>query len=188
MKFQGDILITDPCYIIRDGNGGFAEGLTEDDWEESDYGQDLEKLGISNYITEDSGGDGSWKIYQCSDPDKALKEIDELQIKIESYDYKTQEKEYHAALDAMDEYLDGFTCLGHFCADSGTSSVLAMDEVDKYNPKVRDWVKAHDWCATILSDFDGEIEEVKLSAHSKTWPHLTYLHFIGKGNINFFTA
>ena len=41
--FNGDILITDPCYIIREDKEG--------DWEICCYGYDMEKLGINHYMT-----------------------------------------------------------------------------------------------------------------------------------------
>lgn len=44
MRFKGDIIITDPCYIC---NG--------DDWEKSRYGERMDILGVKNYI---SGGTG----------------------------------------------------------------------------------------------------------------------------------
>lgn len=40
MKFQGDIIITDPCYIYKD-----------DDRSRCDCGRDMKKLGIENSIT-----------------------------------------------------------------------------------------------------------------------------------------
>lgn len=45
MRFKGDIIITDPCYIIRKENE-----LTEDDWWACDYGENMEELGIRNYL------------------------------------------------------------------------------------------------------------------------------------------
>lgn len=45
MRFKGDIIITDPCYIIRD-----KDELTEDDWQACDYGENMEALGIKNYL------------------------------------------------------------------------------------------------------------------------------------------
>jgi hypothetical protein len=37
MRFKGDIIITDPCYIIRAPHHG-TKGLTEDDWGACEYG------------------------------------------------------------------------------------------------------------------------------------------------------
>lgn len=42
--FKGEILITDPCYIIPDSK--------DDDWDKSNYGEDLSVLGINNYYQE----------------------------------------------------------------------------------------------------------------------------------------
>ena len=47
MKFQGDIIITDPMYIIPDDH--------ENDWHTCEYGENLEALGITAYITHDRG-------------------------------------------------------------------------------------------------------------------------------------
>ena len=49
MEFDGDIIITDPCYIMRKNNE-----LTEDDWGACNYGDDMEALGITHYMTRDT--------------------------------------------------------------------------------------------------------------------------------------
>lgn len=46
MDFDGDILITDPCYFIRQDE--------VNDWERSDYGYDLYELGFSTYLVQDN--------------------------------------------------------------------------------------------------------------------------------------
>lgn len=46
MEFDGDIIITDPCYIMNDNN--------EDDWSKSGYGDNMEALGINHYMTRDT--------------------------------------------------------------------------------------------------------------------------------------
>jgi hypothetical protein len=46
MKFKGDIIITDPCYIIPDNESN--------DWERCDFGENMEVLGIKNYICRDT--------------------------------------------------------------------------------------------------------------------------------------
>lgn len=43
-NFDGDIIITDPCYIIRDDDG----------WERSNHGDNMEAIGIHNHITHDT--------------------------------------------------------------------------------------------------------------------------------------
>lgn len=44
-EFDGDIIITDPCYIIRNENG-----ITKNDWHYCEYGEYMERLGIKNYL------------------------------------------------------------------------------------------------------------------------------------------
>ena len=44
MEFDGDIIITDPCYIMRE----------DDDWATCSYGEDMEALGIVHYMTRDT--------------------------------------------------------------------------------------------------------------------------------------
>lgn len=39
MKFKGDIVITDPCYVVND-----------EDWEFSEYGDRMDKLGFTFYL------------------------------------------------------------------------------------------------------------------------------------------
>jgi hypothetical protein len=61
MKFEGDIIITDPCYIIPESK--------DDDWDKSDYGNDFtDILGTNNYLSKDTGvGDWSNEIINTDD-------------------------------------------------------------------------------------------------------------------------
>lgn len=62
--FEGDIIITDPCYIIDE--------LTDGDWEKCGYGFYMEALGISHYMTRDTlYGDWSCTTYN-SDTAKVI--------------------------------------------------------------------------------------------------------------------
>lgn len=49
-EFDGDIIITDPCYIIRAEHHG-TKPLTKDDWATCEYGENMEALGIHTYMT-----------------------------------------------------------------------------------------------------------------------------------------
>lgn len=44
MEFDGDIIITDPCYIMKE----------DDDWATCGYGENMEALGITHYMTRDT--------------------------------------------------------------------------------------------------------------------------------------
>lgn len=49
VEFDGDIIITDPCYVVS-----YEHGITDDDWRTCDYGDSMEKLGINHYMTRDT--------------------------------------------------------------------------------------------------------------------------------------
>lgn len=53
VEFDGDILITDPCYIIRSKHHGTIP-ITKDDWRTCNYGYDMKELGINHYMTRDT--------------------------------------------------------------------------------------------------------------------------------------
>ena len=56
MEFDGDIIITDPCYIIPDGS--------HEDWRKCNFGYKMELLGINKYMTRDTlYGDWSCTVY-----------------------------------------------------------------------------------------------------------------------------
>ena len=53
MEFDGDIIITDPCYIIRAEHHGTTP-VTQDDWAACRYGVQMEALGICHSMTRDT--------------------------------------------------------------------------------------------------------------------------------------
>lgn len=153
MTFKGDIIITDPCYFIKD-----------EDWENSDYGQELDKLGFENYFCENTlYGDWICGTYRLGDY------IDPISI-----------------IDAMNIIFDeGWTInmespkLGEFTADAGLVGVFLLDEVRKYNPEIDTFIKEHPGCVTIIPNFDGEVEYY-IDKNNE-------MHIYGTGNITFFT-
>lgn len=52
-EFDGDVIITDPCYVMRHEDGRITQ-LTEDDWGACDCGENMEVLGFTNYMTRDT--------------------------------------------------------------------------------------------------------------------------------------
>lgn len=63
MEFDGDIIITDPCYIIRASHHGTTP-ITDDDWGACGYGENMEVLGIRHYMTRDTlYGDWGCTVY-----------------------------------------------------------------------------------------------------------------------------
>lgn len=224
MRFKGDIIITDPCYICKEKEDvrkypkakdyfsydkkenypdyrkmdeneikaleedtGFPEEFLLDewihksdqyeeenkkydaalqeyrknnisDWELCNYGEDMEELGIKNYICRDTLY-GDWS---CT-----------------TYNSDTHEK------------------IGEFCADAGMVGVFLLDEVLKYNPDFNYHVE-RPWTTTLIKDFDGEVDfevihtegvyEDDTEFHSKEdrWEDDSVI-VVGRGNINFET-
>lgn len=201
MRFKGDIIITDPCYICKEKEEVGEYPVSEDyfsysskkdypdyknssceskqyreewkryftvlseyrdnnisDWELCNYGEDMEVLGIKNYICRDTLY-GDWS---CT-----------------TYDADTHEE------------------LGEFCADAGMVGVFLLDEVLKYNPDFNYHIE-HPWTTTLIKDFDGEIDfeiihtegvyEDNTKFHNKgdRWEDDSVI-VVGRGNINFET-
>lgn len=66
MKFKGDIIITDPCYIIKKNSG---------DWGKCGYGDNMKAIGIENYLCRDTiYGDWSCTTFN-SDTKEAIGEF-----------------------------------------------------------------------------------------------------------------
>lgn len=189
MKFKGTIVITDPCYVMRDQQG--TPQLTKDDWDACDYGSNMEVLSITNYITENTiYGDWSCTTYATDNPQKAVDDLAKISKyfsdKYEEYGgYKRcSEEQYRALCDECDEKQSTLGIavenIGHFCADAGLVSVFLLDEILTYNPDFLKWVDHHSHCATIIKDFDGDVEYYVDEAGDA--------HIIGTGSTNFFTT
>lgn len=177
MKFKGDIIITDPCYIMKKDKsevdlssmpnqsdyvtctiekdarlffeqlkaylevfGEWEANNNQDDWEKCNYGSDMEVLGFTNYMTEDTRY-GDWSCH--------------------TFNSDTKEP------------------IGQFCADAGMVSVFLLEEVLAYNPDF-DYHMNRPHTTTLIKDFDGE---VKILYFDK----IDEVRVIGKGNINFET-
>lgn len=222
MKFKGDIVITDPCYIMRrcplerpkpeDFNLPYSinakpldEFSTPDelaykkacdeywkvykeydgDWSKCEYGDNMEILGINNYICK-STLYGDWSCTTWSTPRKDVEaQIEEISnIYSEMWDAEEQYGEDSLQVEAYDDKLADVTAdtkeIGHFCADAGLVAVFLLDEVLKYNPDFTKWMKEHSWCATLIKDFDGDVYYYVDNNGDA--------HIIGSGNINFFTS
>ena len=181
MKFQGTIVITDPCYLDnREDNLNL--------WEASDYGEDLSVFGCSQWISEGTiYGDWSCTTYK-GDKEK-LSEFFKKANEIREPLWKdfTSEEELAKVRDSVWKEIDelvesygGLTELGQFCADAGMVCVVYLDEILKVNPGFKKWAEEHTWCATIIEDFDGDVRyEIDDEDEAQ---------IVGEGNINFYTT
>lgn len=74
MKFDGDIIITDPCYIMRAEHHGTTP-ITDNDWDACECGDKMEVLGIHRCMTRDTlYGDWSCTVFN-TDTEKAIGEF-----------------------------------------------------------------------------------------------------------------
>lgn len=208
MYFKGTVVITDPCYIIKENpikypdekdfglpasisnkpfkdystpeelaykdalDKYYEESRKYDDWDKCDWGENMEVLGIHNYISKSTiYGDWSCSTYQTKEEPKEFMESilrilnDNLENGEDSEDWIPYEGEY----------------IGEFCADAGLVGVFLLDEILAYNPEWKSWIEEHPWCATIIEDFEGEVEYYIDKVYEEA-------HIVGTGNINFYTA
>ena len=182
MKFKGTIVITDPCYLRHDSLNSYEY------WEKSGYGEDLSVFGCSQWISEGTiYGDWSCTTYKgnkekLSEFFKKANEIREPLWKdfdSEKELVKVRDAVYEKLSKLIESYGD-LTELGQFCADAGMVCVVYLDEVLKVNPGFKKWAEEHTWCATIIENFDGDVNyEVDEDMDA---------HIVGKGNINFYTT
>lgn len=185
MKFKGDIIITDPCYIMRRNDNGSGR----DDWDKCQYGSNMEALGIKTFLTSDTEY-GDWS---CT----TMKDCKESQALIEKYNenyaklwnahndpkgkneelIKTLEAERNALEESGKEFM-----LGQFCADAGLVSVFLLSEVLAYNPDFN-YHTEKKWTTTLIKNFDGDIEITHRGEGDER-----EVSVVGKGNINFYTT
>lgn len=179
MKFKGTIVITDPCYL--------DQGLEENLWEKSDYGDHMSVFGCSQSICKDTlYGDWSCFTYKGFEEDvkDAMEEWKEYYFtffdEYYSIEDENEQKEFFDEFETKQkEFLNKYA-LGQFCADAGMVCVVYLEEILKVNPNFKEWLNEHPWCATIIENFDGDIEYIVDNKDDA--------HIIGKGNISFYTA
>jgi len=175
MKFKGTLIITDPCYIDS----------SNDKWGESGCGKDLSVYGCKTYISKSTlYGDWSCTTFKGSKED-VIDLMDKWNdfyfnffARYNTSDDKDKEllkKEYK---DKEKKFLLNHS-YGMFCADSGTVCVILAEELNNKDSFL-EWVKKHSWCATIIPDFDGNVEYVIDNNES--------VHIVGTGNKPFYTS
>lgn len=173
MKFKGTLIITDPCYI----------DTSDDKWDKSGCGENLSVYGCKTYISKSTlYGDWSCTTFKGSKEDVSdlidrwndfyfefLARYDSSSDKeVLNKEYKNKEKE----LLLNHSY-------GKFCADSGMVCAILAEELNNKDSFL-EWAKEHSWCATIIPDFNGNVEYVVDNNED--------VHIIGTGNKPFYTS
>lgn len=162
VEFNGDIIITDPCYIIKERNES-----TRPKWDDFhpyksiyEYPDYDEKTKTSKMFSENAAKlDKADEIWQKSNPDDW--DVCDCGSNMESigiHNYMTRDTLYGDwSCTTFD--LDTKERIGEFCADAGLVSVLLLDEVLKYNPNF-DYHKNKPWTTTLIKDFKGTVQFV----------------------------
>ena len=194
MRFKGTIIITDPCYIVRDYDETYPKFET---W------PGLKGVSQNTKFTDYT--EEQMRAYRCYE--KACRVWDEeyddwnkcgmgenmevLGIRhsiVESTIYGDWSCETYKVDENPRELIDRLveeecdieaTRLGSFCADAGKVAVFLLDEVRQYNPKIDDWIAEHPWCVTTIKGFDGDVEYYIDNEGDA--------HIYGIGNISFLT-
>lgn len=176
MKFKGDIIITDPCYIFPEGGRWkvkltdfiddpniASKPFTEFTAEENEAYEKYKKVQrIMDEKYPDYWRNGSIDIFDGTGMDK---------FGFSNYiwddtlygDWSCSTFELKNPIgNRMPHQLthsDIKGNIGSFCADAGMVAVFLLDEVLQFNPDF-DYHITKNWTTTLIKDFDGEVEYV----------------------------
>lgn len=181
MKFKGNIIITDPCYIMKN-----------DDWSSTNHGSQhqLKRIGITKSLIADTEY-GDWSCTTVKDDpmtNDTLIFIDDI--------YDSLWEAYNNGPELNRELIQALTerrkniietsdvILGEFCADSGMVGVFLLDEVLAYNPDFDNHINKK-WTTTLIENFDGEIEITHRMVDGSDEREVSV---VGIGNVNFYTT
>lgn len=159
MKIKGDILITDPCYWMKD-----------DVFEKYCMKLVPGTVQLLNPIENMQGmlSDTLYGDWKCTV-------------------YKTDKDITQETLENIIEYSlpPVGEVVGTFTADAGLVSISEYNETWDYNKKkAEELVDKYTRCATVLEDFDGDVIFVDIYTKDCDTPMRC---IIGKGNYNFYT-
>ena len=217
MKFKGDIIITDPCYVTKK-RYDFWSDPTYPKWK--DYMIDDKLCLIKNteiFINESKDAEQKkfrkiW-VSACRDAldlaeEKWKKDHKELMkddwedcgfgedMSVLGFTTFISEDTLYGDWSCTTYETDSKKELGNFCADAGMVCVLLLDEVLKYNPDFNYHI-TKPWTTTLIKDFDGDIytevspvedySDEEFDSEDESC-ELELLKVIGVGNVNFYTS
>lgn len=184
MRFKGDIIITDPCYICkkREEVGEYPIRKDYFFYDEKDDYPDYRKMdeyeikaleketGFSRRILPDEWThiskqyEEESKKYEAALMEYRKNNISDWELCNCGEDMTVLGIKNYICRDTL--YGD-WSCttynsdtndvLGRFCADAGMVGVFLLDEVLKYNPDFNYHIE-RPWTTTLIKDFDGEID------------------------------
>lgn len=162
MEFDGDIIITDPCYIVKDMD--YSDQPTwgqfhpyKSIYEYPDYNKETMSSEMYN-VNEDAFNKSyekwvnehkdDWDICDCGSNMEALG----------INNYMTRDTLY-GDWSCTTFNTDTGERIGEFCADAGLISVFNLSEVLAYNPEFNYHINRK-WTTTLIKDFKGTVQFV----------------------------
>lgn len=186
MRFKGDIIITDPCYICKEKKEVGEYPKAKDYFShsrEKDYpdyrkmsDEEIEELAKESRLPKKLLLKMDGWIHKSEQYEKENKKYEEAlqeyrKNNISDWDLSN----YGTSMEALgiknyirrDTLYGDWSCttynsdtnekIGNFCADAGMVGVFLLDEVLKYNPDF-DYHVERPWTTTLIKNFDGEID------------------------------
>lgn len=211
MRFDGDIIITDPCYVIKDEvwlefcrhyESKLPTFIAPDKDKISCYEEDISVFKLF--------------IEETDDPEKKDVYTKRIKHRQDMIDKLNKEENFVAHCDFKQpaynclDYL-GFSAdivgntiygdwsasvfntdtkekIGDFCADAGMYCVLLLEEAMKHNPEKVSELLKKSWCVARINDFHGDISVELITEHfvwdGKDCTDIS-VEIVGKGNVNF---
>lgn len=194
-RFDGDILITDPCYILKkEEPRDYSDYPKYEDYvthkELSDYPGENREEKLDIMFKEHHAYEEARRKWETDHPYKDPWHDCNYGYRFQVFgikNYMTRDTIYG---DWSCEVFNSDTeeYIGDFCADSGLVSVFLLDEVRAYNPDIDKWIAEHYWCATVIKDFHGDVH---FRVYEEPYEYEGEMHIDrsvrveGIGNINF---
>lgn len=206
IHFEGrDIIITDPCYILKDEKFKDTRDYSHKKMIFKRENWDMNNLTIEQiYLGEKEVLDENKR--KMEEERKYNEEYEKTDIYKYSGGYNLEALGIPDSISRDTIYGDwGCTVynsdtkekIGEFCADTGMVAVMDLEQVLKYNPEF-DYHLTKPWTTTLIKNFTGDIwfevvetkgvykEDTEYHKKGEEWiDHSLVIH--GKGNINFTT-
>ena len=214
MKFKGDIIITDPCYVVKKRHD-YWNDPTYPKWKDFMVDDTLKLIDSTEDFINASKDEEQKKFrkiwIRCCREAFDLAELEWQKSHKDLMKDDWEDCNFGEDMSALgfntfiseDTLYGDWSCktyetgsnkeLGEFCADAGMVCVLLLDEVLKYNPDFDYHIKRQH-TTTLIKGFDGDIHTEVVSAinHDITGEDEDdveeELRVIGVGNINFYTT
>ena len=176
-QFDGDIIITDPCYITKNRDETTRPKWSEFMDRESYQGMSKAELDECGFFEKharmraaqeawDKEHPRDWIVCECGDNMEALGFRNYLSASTGYGDWSCTT--FNSDTDSE---------IGQFCADAGMVGVFLLDEVLEYNPDYNYHIE-RPHTVTLIKDFHGTVEIIR---EGET------VYIVGNGNINFTT-